>query len=650
MPGKPFPSGPPTRRSRDDEEERPLDANPTTLASGSAEHHIRFSIDAATPHSRPRTSTHGLPGPMPSSSRLKGLGLAVDTKKAATATVSPIAQPESPLQSPSPLRSSSPDSPTALPHFTPLSSRTRNRGYSLRRTIFNKNINDQPDSSVSPIELETVGSSSGYITAFPPAAQREDNKKDETLVTVSPVFEDAAEPAKLSFSDHAKRPGLQGLSALPNYETWIRERALRSKSVRRLKTFYRKARNTLLRIVDIPPSKDGRQIYIDATRKTPLLDERIMRPYVSNTIRSSRYNVLNFLPRQLFAQFSKLANFYFLIVSVLQMIPGLSTTGTYTTIIPLLFFVSISIAKEGYDDFRRYRLDKEENNRATAVLHAYRPMENDEATVLPNARLIHWATTKWRNVQVGDIVRLERDEAAPADLVLLHSAGENGVAYIETMALDGETNLKSKQTTSSLARTCNTLEGIAASTAKIVVEDPNIDLYNFEGRIHDGEETNPLSNTEVIYRGSILRNTPQAIGLVIYSGEECKIRMNANRNPRIKAPTLQGVVNRIIAIIVVFVVALSIFNTVAYKIWVNQHEHSTWYLDRASVDFGPILVSFIVMFNTMIPLSLYVSMEIIKFGQMILLNDMDMYDEISDTPMEARTSTINEELGQIRYY
>ncbi|MDN6173493.1 MAG: phospholipid-translocating P-type ATPase, partial [Yaniella sp.] len=34
---------------------------------------------------------------------------------------------------------------------------------------------------------------------------------------------------------------------------------------------------------------------------------------------------------------------------------------------------------------------------------------------------------------------------------------------------------------------------------------------------------------------------------------------------------------------------------------------------------------------------------------MLLLNDIDMYDPETDTPLEARTSTINEELGQVSY-
>jgi phospholipid-translocating ATPase len=146
-----------------------------------------------------------------------------------------------------------------------------------------------------------------------------------------------------------------------------------------------------------------------------------------------------------------------------------------------------------------------------------------------------------------------------------------------------------------------------------------------------------------MYRG-ILRNTAEALGMVVYTGEECKIRMNAN--PRIKAPALQAVVNKVVVIIVIFVIALAIFHTAAYQIWSGAREEKSWYLTNAGVSFFPILASFIIMFNTMIPLSLYVRDH--QAFQMILMNDIDMYDEESDTPMEARTSTINEELGQVR--
>ncbi|KAF2466168.1 phospholipid-translocating P-type ATPase [Lindgomyces ingoldianus] len=528
------------------------------------------------------------------------------------------------------------------PALSPLSPRS-----SGSIALFKRNIHDQTQSPGASIELEERAGSSRHTLVEGDEAGEKDR---DTVVAISPAGVDYG-------SEHVGAPKGKlgkGPIALRNYDTWLQAKEKKTGIVQKARAFGVQARKFLLRIKDIPPSKDGRHIDLDPTRKERRIDERTKQPYTSNWIRSTRYSAWNFFPRQLVAQFSKLANFYFLCVSILQMIPGLSTTGTYTTIVPLMFFVGLSIAKEGYDDLRRYRLDKAENNREAQVLHAYKPTptsissdaENSES---PSVGPLHWAATKWQHINVGDVIKLERDDAAPADLVLLHTTGENGVAYVETMALDGETNLKSKQTTASLSKAITKQEDVATCNAEFVVEDPSLDLYNFEGRVTVAKKTAPLTVTEIIYRGSILRNTPDVVGMVIYSGEECRIRMNANKNPRIKAPSLQFVVNRIVIVIVIFVLLLAIFNTVAYQIWSERTEEQLWYLSNASVAFFPNLTSFIIMFNTMIPLSLYVSLEIVKLAQMYFLNDIDMYDPVSDTPCEPRTSTINEELGQISY-
>lgn len=513
--------------------------------------------------------------------------------------------------------------------------RTRDRGFSLRRTIFARHINEKAQASGSDLELQPGIHFEKHHGPLHPGMEAQSDKKPRTAIPVVPVQEDPKQWKPAKKQNHT--------SFLPHYDTWVNGRAAQSNILTKLEHTYEKAVKFILRIHDIPPSKDGRHLQLDASRKQPLIDERTGRVYMDNTIRSSKYTVWNFVPRQLFAQFSKLANFYFLSVSILQMIPGLSTTGSFTTIVPLSFFVMLSMAKEGYDDFSRYRLDKAENNRIVSVLHADTP-----AASVIGAGQILWVAKKWREVLVGDIVRLVRNEAVPADLVMLHATGSNGIAYIETMALDGETNLKSKQALPLLAKNCKTAEEIAQCKANFVVEDPNIDLYSFEGKCSVDDETLPLTNNEIIYRGSILRNTSELYGMVIHSGEECKIRMNATKNPRIKAPALQAVVNKIVIIIVIFVLVLAIFNTIAYQIWYKTTERKAWYLKEARVAFFPILASFIILFNTMIPLSLYVSLEIVKLFQLVFMNDIHMYDEDSNTPMESRTSTINEELGQVK--
>ena len=574
--------------------------------------------------------------------------------------------------------------------ISPTSPRTRDRGYSLRRSLFARSINHQSENS--PIELVEARSPRD---ADGETRRLEDGrgKKRGSSVTVSPITEGIeSRPVTLSTLHHSpaeeysssslkiKDKKTFGTIKLPNYDNWARSRTTAHPLVLKSKAFYKeKIVKGLFGKRPLPPSKDGRHIDVDASRQTPFLDERTSKEYIGNTIRSSRYNIWDFVPRQLLFQFGKLANAYFLLVSILQMVPGLSPVGSYTTIAPLGVFIAISMGKEGWDDVRRYKLDQIENNRETLVLDLNAPSPGrNTSTASSNAQRgaklrgivssktksdklrkdgpAHrtedshlWSTLKWRDVKVGNIVKLHRDEAVPADILLLHAEGPNGIAYIETMALDGETNLKTKQAPTSLAKSCETVNGLMSCRAQVVVEDPNIDLYNFDGRVSVNGETLPLTTNEIVFRGSTLRNTASAIGMVINTGEDCKIRMNANKSPRIKTPAMQTISNKIVVMLVVFVLILSLFCTIAYQIWSENVEENSWYIADLHVKFAYIIVGFIILFNTLIPLSLYVSLEIIKVGLLLLMKDSDMYDPVSDTPMVCNTTTILENLGQVDY-
>ena len=105
------------------------------------------------------------------------------------------------------------------------------------------------------------------------------------------------------------------------------------------------------------------------------------------------------------------------------------------------------------------------------------------------------------------------------------SEGLNGTTYIDTAALDGESNLKTKQSIPMIAEACSSIEKLLGCDGEVVVEDPNLDLFNFEGKVTIDCETIPLTNTHIIYRGSVVRNTHSCTGLVVFSGEESKIRM-----------------------------------------------------------------------------------------------------------------------------
>ena len=213
--------------------------------------------------------------------------------------------------------------------------------------------------------------------------------------------------------------------------------------------------------------------------------------------RSSRYTIWDFLPKQFFFQATRLNNVYFIAIGIPQAIPGISTTGNYTTILPLLFFICLTVAKEGYDDYRRHRLDKVENNHSATVLRpknrttlaeswlnslkstwsillrpirkkTQKPTHCHEEVETDVDDIYEWATVQWHDINVGDIVRLKRNDALPADIALLYASNENGVAYVETAALDGESNLKSKQAPHDFEG-CGCIEGLKAAHAEFVL-------------------------------------------------------------------------------------------------------------------------------------------------------------------------------------
>lgn len=408
----------------------------------------------------------------------------------------------------------------------------------------------------------------------------------------------------------------------------------------RLRLYVRLVACHLLGLKWALPQQKGRRIPLLAGNEN-LLDVRTGLPYMGNRIRTNRYTLISFLPKQLWLQTTRPHVIWFWLLFIIQLKLPAMAAGIWNTLGPLLAYTCFYMLCDMWRDYRRYQLDREENGSRAFVLVRGRHGEKKTKT--------DWLVVKWKKIRVGDVVRLLRNEAAPADLILLHASGPDGVAYIDTMALDGETNLKSKQVPQPLAERCATVAGIRTADAVFTSEDPNSDLYRYEGMATVGGRILPLSQSNVVYRGSTLRNTDEAVGLVINSGEECKIRVSARDHIRNKVSALNVAANKKmvfqISIALVLLAVLICFNLE----WRHRFACKARTLVGGSNSLKNTTLSHIFMLSELIPLSLFVAIQFIRWGQLFFMHDVEMYDPATDTPMKVNTDSILEDLGQVTH-
>lgn len=365
--------------------------------------------------------------------------------------------------------------------------------------------------------------------------------------------------------------------------------------------------------------------------------------YSTNYVSTSKYNAISFMPKFLLEQFSKYANLFFLFTACIQQIPGVSPTNRYTTIAPLAVVLMASAFKEVQEDLKRHQSDSELNARKAKVL-------SSQDTFVEK---------KWKNIRVGDVVRLESDDFIPADMLLISSSEPEGLCYIETSNLDGETNLKIKQA-STQTSPWTSPQHVTALHGVIRSEQPNNSLYTYEGTIDLTTAAGvpkqiPLGPDQLLLRGAQIRNTPWLYGIVVFTGHETKLMRNATAAP-IKRTAVERQVNVQIVFLFILLLALSIGSTVGSSIRTWFFSSQQWYLfEKSSVSgrarqFIEDILTFIILYNNLIPISLIVTMEVVKFQQAQLINsDLDMYYAKTDTPAVCRTSSLVEELGQIEY-
>lgn len=272
----------------------------------------------------------------------------------------------------------------------------------------------------------------------------------------------------------------------------------------------------------------------------------------------------------------------------------------------------------------------------------------------------------WKSIVVGDFVRIYNDEELPADIIILSTSDPDGGCYVETKNLDGETNLKNRQSLRcgrpiKHARDCERAEFIIESEA------PQPNLYKYNGAIkwqqsvpgyaeEDLEDmTEPIGIDNLLLRGCHLRNTEWVLGVVVFTGHDTKIMMNAGITPS-KRPRIAREMNFNVicnfGILLIMCLLAAIVNGVAW----GKSDASLNFFDFGSIGGSPAMSGFItfwaalILFQNLIPISLYITLEIVRTLQAVFIySDVEMYYEKIDQPCIPKSWNISDDLGQIEY-
>ncbi|XP_078509544.1 phospholipid-transporting ATPase VB isoform X2 [Lissotriton helveticus] len=366
------------------------------------------------------------------------------------------------------------------------------------------------------------------------------------------------------------------------------------------------------------------------------------RHYATNRIKTTKYTVLSFVPKNLFEQFHRFANLYFVAVAALNFVPVVNAFQPAVAIIPICIILAITAVKDAWEDLRRYKSDKEINKMGCLV---YSRAEQG------------YVEKCWREVRVGDFVKMVCNEIIPADILLLYSSDQNGICHIETANLDGETNLKQRQVVKGFFNQAEPFDPEAFKDT-IVCEKPTNNLNKFKGYIdHSDQRKTGFGNESLLLRGCTVRNTEEVVGIVVYAGHETKAMLN-NSGPRYKRSKLERRINIDVFFCVGLLFLLCLTGALGYGIWVSQftthppfdvpESDGTYYSPALGGFF--MFLTMIILLQILIPISLYVSIELVKVGQIFFIhNDLDLYDEEIDMSIQCRALNITEDLGQIQY-
>ena len=348
---------------------------------------------------------------------------------------------------------------------------------------------------------------------------------------------------------------------------------------------------------------------------------------LGNRICTGRYTCLTFLPRNLFEQFQRIPNLWFLFIAIFQLLAiDLTPTSGWTTMAPLLLLLLVSMSKDAYIDFKRHKHDREVNEKLFLLWDGETFIRKQCQDLVP-----------------GHLVLLRNDEFAPADLLLLASGHPKDHCYVDISGLIGETNLKIKGSIKAtkgfrspdLVVTSSSLHRLQG---EVFCQEPDVSLERFDGRIKlKGFPTaERVGLVNLVLRGSVIRSTPWVIGLVIYTGKETKIMLNAHKVP-LKNTRVERLANRMTLVLILACLILSLTGA-----FLNSYQAQKTPEDNFFVTF----LVFIMLYQNITPISLFVTLDVLRLYQM-WYHRQSQYKKMSSA--EVGNSCVAEDLGRVEY-
>ena len=374
-----------------------------------------------------------------------------------------------------------------------------------------------------------------------------------------------------------------------------------------------------------------------------------------NKIDTTKYNIITFLPKALLIQFVRLANIYFLISAILQCIPAISPLSPASAVVPIIIVLSVSIIREGIEDCNRAKLDKEQNNELTSAYI--------------NGK---WENTTSGKLNIGEIVEVLQEEPFPADLILLDSDLPEGICYIETGTLDGEKTLKQKESPKETKGKFNENEEKSKQfelSGNAIADHPNPELYQLNGKMHLTFTTNnsngkedyniPLDAKQLLLKGAKLKNTRWIIGIVVYTGHNCKLMKNA-KEPKTKFSSVEALMNKGLVSIFIVQAILCLLSAIlrgtfyyANKLNLANTEDNLSFgysVHNYALESFLNFFTYLLLLNTLIPISLIITLEVVKLIQgLFMSSDHYSYSKIRKKWLTPNSVSLNEECGLVDY-